>query len=187
MLMCPMSSDLLSPVLDLRPTARRFLPDALRRLRSTPAIWLPVLAGLAAIGVTIAFGHSWAMRDVGIAVVVAILLGVAYLLVWYRFAVFGTRWRLYVNLLSVSRPGARELTIPLKDVAAVRLETIAYMGIQDPVLVFEDRSGTILFWTVAGRWANSDLDQLWTRLGFKPTVGLGTIHDYQTMPYDRRY
>lgn len=179
-------SDAQSPLLELRPIARRFLPDALRRGRSSPAIAFVLLAGLAGLAAAIASIHSWALQ-ITVAIGAAVLVGLVYLVVWYWFAVFGARWTLYSDRLVVSRPGAKRLQIPLGELAMIRLEAIGGFGIQDPIYVFLDAPGSVLLWTVAGRWDGQDLEQLWNQLGRRPTNALTTVVDYQTMPYDRRY
>lgn len=175
-----------SPVLELRPVASRFIPDAFRRARSNSVIRALLLAGLAGLGAAIAFGHSSALMVVEIALAATVLLAFG-VLGWFALTVFGAQWTVYPDRLVVRRPGAKQLRIPLSDVAAVRLESISGFGMNEPILVLLDASGGVLLWTVASRWVDNDLNQLWTQLRRRPTEALGTVVDYQTMPYDRRY
>jgi len=180
------SSDRQSPLLSLRPTAARFLPDVIRRVRSNPAIGALLLAAVGGLAAAIAFGHSFALEIVVIILAATALLVIAFI-AWFGLTVFGARWTVYADRLALRRPGAKPIEIPLGELVSIKLESISGFGIQDPIYVFLDASGSVLFWTVASRWDSGDLELLWKHLGTRPISALNTIVDYQTMPYGRRY
>ncbi len=181
-----MNSDRQSPLLELQPTAARFLPEAIRRVRSNPAIGALLLAAVGGLGAAIAFGHSFALEIVVIALAATALLAVTFI-AWFGLTVFCARWTVYADRLALMRPGAKPIEIPFGELASIRLESIRGFGMQDPIYVFLDASGSLLFWTVASRWDSGDLELLWKHLGIRPVSAPSTIVDYKTMPYRRRY
>lgn len=181
-----MDSDRQSPLLKLRPTAARFFPDAIHRLRSNPGIGALLIAALASLGAVIAMGHAFALQVVAITLAATVLAVIAFG-AWFALTVFGARWSVYADRLVLTRPGIKPIEIPLGQVASIRLESIGYFGMQDPIYVFLDAGGSVLFWTVASRWNSGDLELLWKHLGKRPITALSTVVDYQSMPYGRRY
>jgi len=176
-----------APLVELRPRANRFWPDTLRRFRSGRGVGALLAAALAGLGGAVAYGHNLSpLIIVGITVAVT---GVLVVIVygWFAVAVLGTRWTLYPDRLVVRRPGAKELHIPLKDLSTVRLESVSGFGMQDPIYVFLDADSNVLFWSVASRWSDVDLRQLWKRLDLEPVNALNKVNEFQAMPYDRRY
>lgn len=179
-------SDRQTPLLELQPTAARFCPDAMRRLRSTPGIRALLIAALAGLGAAVAFGHTFALQVVAITLAATVLLAIAFI-AGFALTVFGTRWTVYADRLVLTRPGAKPIAIPLIELASIRLESISGFGMQDPIYVFLDAAGSVLFWTVASRWDSGDLQVLWKHLGIRPVSALSSVVDYQSMPYGRRY
>lgn len=180
------NTDSPSPVLELQPTTARFLPDGIRRLRSNPRIGALLIAALAGLGAAIAFGHTFASEVVAITLGATALAAIVFVL-WFVLTVFGARWTVYADRLVLTRPGAKTLEIPLLQVASIRLESISGFGMQDPIYVFLDSAGSVLFWTVANRWDSRDLELLWKHLDKRPVSAMSSVVDYQSMPYGRRY
>src|SRR6266853_3376870 len=166
--------------LELRPRADRFVRDALHRLRVSPSLGMLFAAALAALAAALAYGHVLSPLIIATVVAATTALGIVILGAWFAIAVFGTRWTMYHDRLVVRRPGAPRLEVPVDDLSAVRLESISGFGLHEPILKFVNKSGGIIFWTVASRWSDSDLSKLWRRLGLQPVNALDSVNDFQT-------
>jgi hypothetical protein len=177
-----------SPILLLRPRAN-FLPDTVRRARANPSFVVSIIVtALAGFGAVLAFGHKFVNAVVIVATIgIATAAGVLLLYGWLFAMLLGSRWSLFPDRLLLTRPGANELEIPRSAIAQVRLVTVTGLGMQDPIYLFVDRSGQLLFWTVARRWMEDDLRRLWDLLGVRPIPAQDGIHPYETLPYDHRY
>jgi hypothetical protein len=175
------------PVLELRPSVHKYLSDVLGWSSLPGTIGTLLLAALGAAGAAFAFGH----RCLGWPAVVGIASSVVLLALitagWFAAIVLGARWTVYGDRLVMRRPVARQVTIRREDIARVCRELISGLGLLEPIYVYEDSAGGILFWTVAKRWSDADLNHLWIELGLKPIDSMDNVQPFESMPYDRRW
>jgi hypothetical protein len=175
------------PVLELRPSVHRYLSDVVGRTRLPGAIGALLLAALAGAGAAFAFGHGFLGWPAVVAIATSTVLLALMTASWFAAIVLGTRWTVYGDRLVMRRPVARQVTIRREDIARVRLELISGFGMQEPIYVFEGNAGRILFWTVAKRWSDGDLNHLWVELGLSPIDSIDIVQPFESMPYDRRW
>jgi hypothetical protein len=158
-----------------------------RRPKSFGTIGALLVAALASTGAALAFGHKYLSWGGIFVVAMIVVLPPIGMFVWFTWNLLGTRWTLFEDRLEMRMPIAKTATVRRADIARVRRESISGFGIQEPIYVFEDRFGRLLFWTSARSWSDKDVDSLWAHLGVNPIDAIEVVRSYETLPYDRRW
>jgi hypothetical protein len=144
-------------------------------------VGLPIVAGTLFTSIAALFYSRLHPDDVitllglsvggGIAIVIAMLVYLQVYLLTARIQVDSSQ---LVRTAWFSRPRA----YLIKDISRVSKRSIELMGMRQPGFLVENAQGLPLFWLLASRWDNSEVDRLWGKIGVIPTGSWSDKVDY---------
>lgn len=169
----------------LRPRAGHFVSASISRIgKSAP---LRVMLAAAAAGLISVFALAQStVGPIAVAITIAIAivgLGAIYAVVFLLVAT--TKWRISNGQLTISDRLRGSRSLPLNSISSASYEELEWFGSREAVIVFRDRQGNCVLWTVTNRWNDSDLEPLWNVIGLRP-ASTTTVNDYVSLPDSMR-